>query len=192
MALKFLNIMAASALAVAATVSSGCAFQKDTSTGFIKPTSYRGFIIDPVSYTPGPRAPRRPNDATVSALKSAYQQRLQAAFAKELRPAAKPAPDVLRVRATITGYEPANVWLNILTSTVIGPVTAGGAATEAEVVDSLTGARIAALATHSNGTPFLGGPQNYFKRYGHARDAFGRHARKLVARVEPNLGGVQK
>lgn len=192
MPLQFPTSPAIFAVAIIAATASGCAFQKTTSTGFLPPTSYRGFIIEPVTYTPGPRAPRRPNDATVSALKSAYQERLQAAFAKELRPATEPGPDVFRVRATITGYEPANVWLNILTSTVIGPVTAGGAATEAEVVDSITGARIAALATHSNGTPFLGGPQNYFKRYGHARDAFGKHARKLVARVEPNLGGVQK
>lgn len=83
------------------------------------------------------------------------------------------------MRAAITDFKGANVWLNALALPVIGPVTAGGASTEAEVVDSITGEPLVVLAIHSNGTPFLGGPQNYWAQYGHARSAVSRHAKKL-------------
>lgn len=169
----------------------GCATQRTTRTGFLRPAAYHSFMISEVAFIPASNGSRTPNPDTVDALKRAYRQALEESFSASLRQVEEPGAGVLHVRAAITGFEGANVWLNVVASTVIGPITAGGASTEAEVVDSMTGARVASLATHSNGTPFLGGPFNYYKRHGHARTALRRHAKALGQRVGPVAGVVQ-
>lgn len=180
--------MRLSVLAVVAALTFGCANQRTTDTGFLPRASYHSFYIKRVDFVPGPKSPKRPNEVTVNRLKSVYRKALVHSFSDRLQLADGPGPGVIEVRAAITGYEPANVWLNVVTSTLIGPVTAGGASTEAELLDSVTGTRVASLSTHSNGTPFLGGPQNYFKRYGHARSALRHHAKGLGKRLGPVTG----
>lgn len=172
-------------------VGTGCATQRTTKTGFLQPLGYHSFLVDEVTFVAGDAGAPTPNSRSLEDLKVVYRAALEKAFTARLKPVNQAGPGVLRVRAAITGYEGANVWLNLAASTVIGPVTAGGASTEAEVVDSITGARVASLATHSNGTPFLGGPFNYYKRHGHARTAVRRHAEKLGKRLEPVAGDVQ-
>jgi hypothetical protein len=195
---------------LAATALSACAGQQTTRTGFLAdavPTAalvadaadpatlgfaapaarlagYAAVIVEPVAFRPGPAAPAEPDPAVVRGLSDIYAGALAASF-RERGYAAVEAPSgrTLRVRAAITGYERANVALNVLTTLVIAPVTAGGASSEAEVLDAETGERLAALATHSNGTPFLGGPHNYYLEHGHARAALQRHAAALAGRL---------
>lgn len=149
---------------------------------------YRTARIAPVEFRPGAAAPAQPDPAVLDDLRAAYAAALAEAlqaqgYRIEPEEAGPPAPGTLRIRAAITGFERANVPLNVMTSLIIAPVTAGGAASEAEVVDAITGERLAALATHSNATPFLGGPHNYYAEHGHARAALARHARALAARL---------
>lgn len=147
---------------------------------------YSGYLIDDIAFRPGPHAPGVADAEVLADLRAAYRDALDTAFARHFGRAAAPGPGVLRVRAAITGYERANVAANVVTSALlIVPVTAGGAASEAEVVDSVTGERLAALATHTNGTPLLGGPVGYFTRHGHARRALARQADELAALVSP-------
>lgn len=154
-------------------------------------SGYRRFTIEPVAFRRGPAVPERPDPAVVDALAVAYRAALVEALVARGYAPATPTGDeagTLRVRAAITGFERANPALNALTAlAVFVPVTAGGAASEAEIVDARTGERLAALAAHDNGTPLLGGPQNYVLEHGHARAALRRQARALVAKL-PEAG----
>jgi len=196
------------ALVLAASLAA-CAGQQTTRTGFLDPAGpalaadregaltftaapavlarYEAVFIEPVVFRAGPATPAAPDPAVERDLAEAYRTTLAEAFAaRHYRVLdALPAAPVrtLRVRAAITGHERANVALNLATTLLLAPVTAGGAASEAEVVDAATGERLVALATHSNGTPFLGGPHNYFRQHGHARAALARHARDLAERL---------
>lgn len=189
-----------------------CASQQTTNTGFIqaqagKPVplvtdaqdadrkifvappavlaGYHSFILDNVTFRNGPQMPADTSNEVRDDLKQSYSEALRTAFSARLKPAQKPGPGVLRVTAAITGFERANVALNVVTSALVGPVTAGGAASEAVVLDSQTLAPVLALATHSNGTPLMGGPVGYFTQHGHARRALARHAEALAALLSP-------
>lgn len=196
-------------LVLGAAILPGCAAQQTTSTGFLphaptltataddpaarifvaEPAALRGFravMIEEVAFRPGPAVPPVIDAAVVDELRASFRQSLSAELAaRGYRLVASPDPEgrTLRVRAAVTGYERANVALNLATTVLGAPVTAGGAASEAEVLDANTGARLVAQATHTNGTPFLGGPHNYYREHGHARAALDRHARDLAARL---------
>jgi len=152
---------------------------------------YRQFSIEPVAFRRGPAVPERPEPAVVDALAVGYRAALaEALVARGYAPAAPGSDEAgtLRVRAAITGFERVNPALNALTAlAVFVPVTAGGAASEAEILDARTGERLAALAAHDNGNPLLGGPHNYVLEHGHARAALRRQARALVAKL-PEAG----
>ena len=186
-----------------------CAAQQTTATGFLSPGAplaaaaedpasltyaapapqlrgFRAVIIEDIAYRPGPAAPAQADAAVLADLRGAYRQSLAEAFAaRGYRLVSAPLPEgkTLRLRAAITGYERANVALNIATTLIAAPVTAGGAASESEILDAASGERLVAQATHSNGSPFLGGPHNYYREHGHARAALDRHARELAARL---------
>lgn len=209
------TLMPAKPLATAIVVillMGGCASQETTSTGFIQSqtkapinltaaqndsneytfktskesiSSYHSFMIDEVTFRPGPKMPLETTDEIRADLKQTYTDALREAFGLRLKYVQQPGPGTLRVKAAITGYERANVALNIVTSALIGPVTAGGAASEAIALDSLTNVPILALATHSNGTPLMGGPVGYFTQHGHARRALARHAEALADLLAP-------
>jgi hypothetical protein len=87
-------------------------------------------------------------------------------------------PDVLRVRAAITDVVPANPALNVATTLVaFVPLDLGGAAIEAEFIDSVSGERLAAMVGRKKGSPIdlKGG----FTELGHARTAFREWAVEL-------------
>lgn len=88
-----------------------------------------------------------------------------------------PGPDVLRIRAAITDVIPTSPALNILTTASIGfPLDMGGAAIEAEFLDSETGKRLGAVVDMKLGTPL---DIKGFTSLGHAKTAFQQWAREL-------------
>ncbi|MBC7938768.1 MAG: DUF3313 domain-containing protein [Chitinophagaceae bacterium] len=112
--------------------------------------------------------------------KADFRVALEKAFSKSYQVVGQaPAEGALRVRAAITGLKPSNPALNAATFLLLGPVSNGGVSTEAEVVDSATGERVAARATYTNGHLFDGGLGGYFDKLGHIRKAFDSHAEKL-------------
>ncbi len=181
----------------------GCASLAPTQTGFltnydaIQPTrtypynpnfrkpglrsaAYRAFMVAPVTFKA--TNPHGKPDAKMTAiLVSDYRQKLRESFLKHYSEADAPGPGVMLVRAAITDARHANPYINGVTMAVaLVPVTAGGASTEAEVVDSVTGERLAALEGYnSGGRSFLGGPLGYLSKFGHARRAFKIQADKL-------------
>jgi len=89
----------------------------------------------------------------------------------------KAGPDVLRVRAAITDVIPVNVAANIVAAAAIGiPLDMGGAAIEAEFLDSETGERLGAIVDMKLGTPL---DMRGFTSLGHARSAFQKWAKEF-------------
>lgn len=91
----------------------------------------------------------------------------------------------------MTDVERANPVVNAISmAAILVPLTSGGASTEAEVTDSVSGERLAALQSYNNGgRSFLGGPFGYLSQYGHARRAFTRQAKELVELVSGQPAG---
>lgn len=189
------------ALVALVATTAACAGQHTTRTGFIgtaeapaaDPTrdvvyvadasrwsGYTAVIVERPTFVPGPAVPDAPHPDDVAALTATYGRALEEAFGARFPLADAPGPGVLRVRAAVTGYTLADVVTNVIATPLVGPVRNGGAATEAEIVDSVTGERLAALATHTNGFLFREGPVPFFVRRGHAERALADHARRLA------------
>jgi hypothetical protein len=197
------TIAARAAAVSACLLSAACASLQPTHTGFLsdydsmqpntaQPSEgafrksglevghYRAFMIAPVVFKSTGHAEADPK--TEEALATYYQEALRSVFAKHLEQVNEPGPDVLMVRAAVTGVRQAYPVVNaIAMAAVFVPVTAGAASSEAEVVDSVSGERLAALQGVTNGgRAFLGGPVGYLESYGQARRALTRQADHLA------------
>lgn len=94
-----------------------------------------------------------------------------------------PGPDVLRVRTAITEIIPANPALNALTTVVaFVPLDMGGAAIEAEFIDSSNNEIMATMVERKLGTPF--DLKSGFTSLGHARASFKVWAAELKKALE--------
>jgi hypothetical protein len=142
--------------------------------------AYKGFLVEPVVYRP--TGPKPVDDATAAQLTQAYHDRLVTAFARRWPQADAPGPGVLRIRAAITDVRAARPFVNFVAmAAIVTPVTAGGASTEAEVLDAQSGERLAALRSHTTfGDNVRGGPFRYLTTYGQARRSFARQADALT------------
>jgi hypothetical protein len=189
---------AALAALSAALLIAGCASQAPTRTGFlqrydepvaaVRPVDvarYTGFVVDPIEFRRGTTVSPDVDDAAVARLKTELDAALRKVFGASFAPAAAPGPGVLRVRYAITGVETSQPIVNAVTLLLLGPVSNGGVSTEGEVVDSVTGERLAALVTASNGLPWRGGFGGYFDAYGHASALLTLHAEQLHGQLVP-------
>lgn len=187
-------------IAVAAAVLlAGCASQTPTRTGFLdrydEPSSrstttadltrYSRFIVDPIEFRPGTTVSSNVDAAAVERLKGELEGAIRKVFSSTHAPAERPGPGVLRVRYAITGVETSQPTVNALTVLLIGPVSNGGVSTEGEVVDSVTGERLAALVTATNALPWRGGLGGYFSSFGHASTLLAQHAELLHRQLVP-------
>jgi hypothetical protein len=147
-------------------------------------TQYTAFIVDPVVLRLADDRQKISAD-TARQLCEHYRERLRAAFAVHYVEAVAPGPGVIRIRAAVTALGHAQPVLNAVTmAAVLLPVTAGGASSEAEVIDSLTSDRLVALQSFNNGgKSFLGGPLGYLSEYGQARRALAAQATELATLV---------
>lgn len=143
---------------------------------------YTRLMLDPVVVYYAPDAPDRqiqPDDlkrltdyfrtAAVEAVRDAYPV------------VETPGPGVLRIRAAITDVVPANPLLNVVTTAAVFiPLDMGGAAMEAEFLDSVTNERLAAIIERKTGMPL--DPRDMirgFTKWGHAEAAFRAWAKEL-------------
>ncbi|MES2723286.1 MAG: DUF3313 family protein [Pseudomonadota bacterium] len=204
--LKLVPTRTLAAVLLCGSLSAACASQQTTQTGYLGGApltpvgakgsraltysaddrgraAYKAVLVERPSFHPGHRTPREPKSADVAALTAAYAEALERHFGRRYALVEQPGPGVLRVRAAITGYDLADVTANVLLTPLVGPMSNGGAASEAEVLDSLTGERMAALATHTNGSMWGGGPLKFFRARAHAERALDGHARRLAAQV---------
>ncbi len=132
---------------------------------------YRKVMLDPVVVYYHPQAASKaiqPDE--LAKLASYFREAVVAELGTAYPVVTTPAPDVLRIRAAITDVVPASPALNAVTTVVaFVPLDLGGAAIEAEFVDSTTNERLAAMVERKKGSSFdlKGG----FSELGHARGA---------------------
>jgi len=110
----------------------------------------------------------------------------------------EPGPGVLRLRAAITdvdaGRPAANVGAKVAGAATMGSallvpaIDIGGAAIEAEMIDSATGERVVAFADAKKGRRFMG-TVAAAQRWGHAHAAFKAWAKQLRERVDEGHAG---
>jgi hypothetical protein len=145
---------------------------------------YTAFVIDPVVLRLADDK-QKVSAEMAKELCEGFRAKLRAAFAVHYAEAAGPGPGVMRIRAAVTALRRAQPVLNAVTmAAVVLPVTAGGASSEAEVIDSVTSERLVALQAFNNGgKSFLGGPLGYLSQYGHARRALSVQASELATLV---------
>lgn len=144
--------------------------------------SYPRLLIDPVAVYYAPDAKERQiqpddlkkltdyfRDAVIEAVRDAYPV------------VTLPGPGVMRIRAAVTDLIPASPLLNVVAvAAVMIPLDMGGAAMEAEFLDSVTNERLAAIVDRKKAFPLS--PTDMirgFTTWGHARSAFDAWAREL-------------
>ncbi|MCZ8122396.1 MAG: DUF3313 family protein [Magnetospirillum sp.] len=191
-------------LAAGAMLLGACANQETTRSGFLRDygrmapdasgalverpaapsrqpaVRYRAFMVDEVTYLPGKRS-EPATETEIAGLRAHFREAAVKAFAQSYTYTETAGPDVLRVRLAITGIDKAISTLNYIATPLVGPLSNGGASSEAEIVDSMTGARLLAFSTHTNATPFKGGLFQYYTSLGHAKSVLARHATELHA-----------
>ncbi|GJD93602.1 DUF3313 domain-containing protein [Methylobacterium iners] len=189
-----------------AVAAAGCATQASTQSGFLRdysslrPSSdgsdkmkarialqapeaavlarYRGAYLDPVVITVSGLDAEQ-----TTALAEVMNRSLAEEVGKTWPLVGSPGPGVLRVRTAVTGVTKANVALNVAMTAVATPLSNGGAAAEAEVVDGQTGRRVAAL-TWADEKRFSG-QLGFYSETGHARDLlpeFAAEVGRIIAR----------
>ena len=133
---------------------------------------YQKLMIDPVVMYYDPKAKNqeiRPDD--LNRLADEFRDVVVAELGNSFPVVNAPGRDVLRVRAAITEIIPASPALNVVTTLVVFvPLDMGGAAIEAEFIDSMTNERVAAMVERKLGTPF--DLKSGFTSLGHARASF--------------------
>lgn len=140
---------------------------------------YKRVMLDPVAVSYAGEAKGKSVDP---AELEHLADELRAAVAAELEGSYpvvdQPGPEVLRIRAAMTEVIPANPALNVVTTVLaFVPLDMGGAAIEAEFIDSVSNERMAAMAERKSGTPF--DVKSGFTSLGHARAAFRAWAKEL-------------
>ena len=145
---------------------------------------YQKLMIDPVVVYYHPQAKSkeiRPDD--LKQLTDEFRDVVIAELGKSYPVVSTPGQDVLRVRAAITEIIPANPALNIVTTALaFVPLDMGGAAIEAEFIDSMTSERVAAMVELKLGTPT--DLKSGFTSLGHARASFKSWAAELKRALE--------
>jgi hypothetical protein len=141
------------------------------------PGRYTQYLLDPVVLQAGSVATL--TEVETTQLKADLVSAVQQSFDARFQRAALPGTGVMRLRFAITGVEKSSPGLNVALAILIVPLANGGASTEAEAVDSLTGERLAALLASANGSLVKGEFAGFFSEFGHAKLHFSRQADAL-------------
>lgn len=98
-----------------------------------------------------------------------------------------PAPETLILRAAITEVAPTRI-LNTPRSLMIVGVSLGGASSEAELIDALSGEVVAAAVESQTGNRGFTG----LTEYGNTQDVIDRWVKRLVIRMDKEHGKTRK
>lgn len=148
--------------------------------------SYKKVMIDPVAVVGdaagGENAPGR---AEILELERYFQKSVAEKLAPEFAIVREPGPDVLRIRPAITRVDRANPLVNVVTTAAVFiPLDMGGASIEVEILDSLTGERLAAMVETKSGNPLQ--LIASLSQYGHAENAMDDWASELKTALLDN------
>ncbi len=149
--------------------------------------NYKKLMIDPVVVYFHPMAKERQiNPEALNELAQYFRDTVVEEVQDAYPIVDQPGPDVLRIRAAITDLIPANPVINATMVVAVGlPVDMGGAAMEAEFLDSQTGKPLGAVVDKKVGVPL--NPEDYvvgFTKWGHAKTACDAWAELLRASLD--------
>lgn len=169
---------------------------------YVKPETdfkpYNKIMFDRVLVSLSDKAEHKEVDpALLAEMAKYYQDSLMDAVKSGYTLVDKPGPDVLRVRAVITGIRPSNPVSNTMSSIIpIGIAVAGAtkavsgdnlgtgeAATELEVVDSVSGTRLAAAVDRRQG-----GKSAFRGKWEDTKEAFDHWAKRFRERLDEARG----
>ena len=128
----------------------------DTSYRYIKPGAlrgYSGFIIEPVVVHFHSRSKSGGNISRqdLSHLRQYLYAELRNAISNKYRIVTTPGPGVAKLRVAITDIKKSKTIQNLMPITKMAGTGLGGASMEAELLDSQTGAQIAAVVETQSG-----------------------------------------
>ncbi len=123
------------------------------------------------------------DDDEIEELLDHYVERVEEELTKEgaYSVTTEPAPGVARIRLGFTALDASTGALNLTLYTKVTGAGLGGAALEAEIVDSVTGEQLAASVQWGSGSRiFLGG----YTKLGHAKTEINQWADRLRERLD--------
>ncbi len=144
---------------------------------------YDEILIAPVQFKLDPSAKEHDmEDSTREKLASYFIKKLEGGLAENYIITDTPGTNVLLFRTAITDILPNKVYLNLHWSTALIGAGIGGASLEAELVDSLTGERMASFIDARKGKRL-----NYTKgltKWGHTKEVLGIWANLMVENLD--------
>jgi Protein of unknown function (DUF3313) len=150
---------------------------------YLSPGQYTQYLLEPVIFEP--KSALTLTEAETAQLKTDLESAVRQSFETKFQPAAQAGPGVFRLRLAITGIDKSNPGLNVAMAILIVPLANGGASTEAEALDSVTGERLVALLASSNGSLIKGEFAGFFSEFGHAKLHFSKQADALRDQISP-------
>ncbi len=201
-------------LGLFALTQSGCGAGEAASTGFLKDYSqlephpevegrfryinpnidaskYNKFIVDPVAVNLSKEGKEENIDAEdMKKLAKYFRKQIAVELNKGYQIVSRPGPGVARVRTSISEIDKTNPFLNIHPGTKLMGGGLGGAGAEMELVDSLTGQRIAAGIDNQEGSRLSMGAGLTW--YGHAKEVMENWAKDLKKMVDKAHGKTSK
>ncbi len=148
---------------------------------------YKKFLIDPVviAYHVGAYDDEVPEER-IDQIADEFRRQAIKAIADKYEVVDSAGPGVLRIRSALTDLVPSKPLLNAYWLTKMTGLGLGGAAMEAEFIDSVSGEVIVAVIAASKGNPFdwLGG----MVQWKYTRDVLNSWARLLRMRLDYHHG----
>jgi len=146
--------------------------------------SYSNFVIDPVVVFFHPEARGSAiNPERLKELTDFFQGEIIEQFEIGFKKSDGPQAKTFRIKVAVTDIIPNKPYLNLHWSTTLAGFGIGGAALEAEIVDSQTGERLLAIVDTRKGKR-----RKYTKgwtKFGHTKDIFTQWAKLLKDMVDP-------
>lgn len=163
-----------------------------TVTSYVKSAvdapNFTHFLLDPVVFLPGAGKADGVSSQEIAQMKAALTAAIIKSFKRRFEPAADPGPQVLRVRFAITDVKKSKPALNAVMAIILVPLSSGGATTEAEVLNSVTGERLIAIVGSTEGSLLKGEFEGFFSELGHAKLHFNQQVERAFELTLQSLG----
>ena len=147
----------------------------------IDPVTYQRFIVEPVAVNLEEDREGTFNAEELEELAEYFYTVMVEHISTRHKVATRPAPGIATVRISLTDIKTSTALLNILPHTRLSGAGRGGAAFEAEVIDSTTGVQIAAVVRKTKQGAFSGGGMS---KMSDAKRAIDKWADDFQANIE--------
>lgn len=147
----------------------------------IEPGTYQRFIVDPVNMNLDEKREGKFSEKELEELVEYFYDTVVEHISKNRQVVTRPAPGVARMRIALTDVQTSKALLNILPQMRLLTAGRGGAAFEGELVDSTTGAQVAAVVHKTREGTFSGGGMS---KMSDAKRAIDEWAEEFAEQIE--------